>query len=89
MINKTVRELLGNIKDDEIQRLDELRRHTTNNNDNYDNINFNFDHGDHNDNDDDMVLMVCCINMTTSQGAQYQSQGHKNMKMSYCIDTIG
>ena len=74
MINKTVRELLGNIKDDEIQRRqDELRRDTNNNNDNYDNINFNFDHGDDNDNDDDMVLMVCCINMTTSQDAQYQS----------------
>ena len=53
--DKTVRELLGNIKDDKIQRrLDELRRDTDNNNDNYDNINFNFDHGDDNDNDDDM-----------------------------------
>ena len=48
--------MLGNIKDDEIQRrLDELRRDTTtNNNDDDDNINFNFDDGDNNDNDDDM-----------------------------------
>ena len=48
--------MLGNIKDDEIQRrLDELRRDTNNNNnDNDDNINFNFDDSDDDDNDDDM-----------------------------------
>ena len=46
--------MLGNIKDDEIQRrLDELRD-TNNNNDDDDNINFNFDDGDNDDNDDDM-----------------------------------
>ena len=39
--DKRVKELLGNIKDDEIQkRLDELRRDTNNNNDDDDNINF-------------------------------------------------
>ena len=39
--DKRVKELLGNIKDDEIQRrLDELRRVTNNNNDDDDNINF-------------------------------------------------
>ena len=39
--DKRVKELLGNIKDDEIQRrLDELRRDTNNNNDDNDNINF-------------------------------------------------
>ena len=47
--------MLGNIKDDEIQRrLDELRRDTNNNNDDDDNINFNFDDSDDDDNDDDM-----------------------------------
>ena len=46
--------MLGNIKDDEIQRkLDELRRDTKNNNDDDDNINFNFGYGDDDDNDDD------------------------------------
>ena len=50
--DKRVKELLGNIKDDEIQRrLDELKK-DTNNNDDDDNINFNFDDG--NDNDEDM-----------------------------------
>ena len=48
--------MLGNIKDDEIQRrLDELKKDTNNNDDDDDdddNINFNFDDG--NDNDDDM-----------------------------------
>ena len=88
--DKTVRKLLGNIKDDEIQRrLDELRRDTDNNMTTMIILTSILI----------MVmtmimmmiwmLMVCCINMTTSQGAQYQSQGHKNMKMSYCIDTIG
>ena len=52
--DKRVKELLGNIKDGEIQgRLDELRRDANNNNDNDDNINFNFDDGDDDDNDDD------------------------------------
>ena len=52
-----VKELLGNTKDNEIQRrLDELRGDTTtNNNENEDNINFNFDDGDDDDNDDDMA----------------------------------
>ena len=46
--------MLGNIKDDEIQRkLDELRGDTKNNNDDDDNINFNFGYGDDDDNDDD------------------------------------
>ena len=51
-----VKELLGNTKDNEIQRrLDELRGDTTtNNNENEDNINFNFDDSDDDDNDDDM-----------------------------------
>ena len=48
--------MLGNIKDDVIQRrLDELRRDTTaNNNDDDDNINLNLDDGDDDDNDDDI-----------------------------------
>ena len=47
--------MLGNIKDDEIQRrLDELRRDTNNNNDDDDSINFNFDDGDDDDHDEGM-----------------------------------
>ena len=81
--------MLGNIKDDEIQRrLDELRRDTTNNNnDDDDNINFNFDDGDNND--DDMETDDFCVNITISEGDQYQSQDLKNMKMSYSEDMIG
>ena len=51
--DKRVKELLGNIKDDEFQT-DELRRDATNNNNDDDNINFNFDDGDDIDNDDNM-----------------------------------
>ena len=80
--------MLGNIKDDEIQRrLDKLRRDTTNNDNDDDNINFNFDDGDNND--DDMDTDDFCVNITISEGDQYQSQGLKNMKMSYSVDTIG
>ena len=53
--NKRIKELLANIKDDEIQRrLDELKRDANNNNDDDDNINFYFNDGDDDDNDDDM-----------------------------------
>ena len=54
--DKRVKELLGNIKNDEIQRrLNELRRDTTNNNnDDDDNINFNFHDGDDDVNDGEM-----------------------------------
>ena len=80
--------MLGNIKDDEIQRrLDELRRDATNNDNDDDNINFNFDDGDNND--DDMDTDDFCVNITISEGDQYQSQGLKNMKMSYSVDMIG
>ena len=76
---KRVKKFLVNVQDDEIQRrLDKLRRDTTTNNNNNgdeDNIDFNFNDGndDDDDDDDDMVLMICRINMATSEGAQYQS----------------
>ena len=77
---KRVKKFLVNVQDDEIQRrLDKLRRDTTttnnNNNGDEDNIDFNFNDGndDDDDDDDDMVLMICRINMATSEGAQYQS----------------